>query len=178
MHQPFNTRFHDVQPQAIVLCATPEDVSETISFLAGHGLESATRGGGHCFAGHSSASLKVTATGGVDQPPSVDVYAAPLGTEFSATELLDELVVRAGSDPISASHTHMSFPETRSFWAQLGVAEDGAGEGPQPDVQPSHLVAKSEFFRRPLPTDAIAALVETFSHGRVPGESRELDFMP
>jgi hypothetical protein len=28
--KPFNARFHDVRPQAIVLCATPQDVSETI----------------------------------------------------------------------------------------------------------------------------------------------------
>jgi hypothetical protein len=39
-------------------------------------------------------------------------------------------------------------------------------------------VSKSEFFRRPLPTEAIAALVETFSRERTTGESRELDFMP
>jgi FAD/FMN-containing dehydrogenase len=335
--EPFNARFHEVQPQAIVLCATPDDVAETISFVARHGLYSAARSGGHCFAGHSStrgvvidvtpmrsvtvsggvatvgagarlgvvydalqdhglaipagtcppvgiaglalggglgilgrkhgvtsdllvgaqivladgrilecdehehgdlfwalrgagagnfgvvtsldfrtvpapeatnihaswpysqaaavieawqdwaprgpdelaASLKVTATGDVDQPPSVDVYAALLGTESDATELLDRLVVLAGSDPISASHTHMSFPQTRRFWAELGVAEDGAGEDPQPEVtQPRHLIAKSEFFRRPLPSEAIAALVGTFSQGRVAGESRELDFMP
>ena len=334
---PFNARFHDVRPQAIVRCTTPEDVSETISFLARHDLECAVRSGGHCFAGHSStrgvvidvtpmgavsvsggaatvgagarlgavydalgehglaipagtcpavgiaglalggglgilgrsygatsdhlagaqivladgrilecdenhhddlfwalrgagagnfgvvtafdfrtvpapeatnihatwpysqagvvieawqdwaprapdelaASLKVTATGDVDQPPSVDVYAALLGTESEAAELLDELVVRAGTEPVSASRQHMPFPETRRFWAQIGADDEGVDEGPQPDVtQPGHLFAKSEFFRRPLPNDAIAALVETFSRGRVPGESRELDFMP
>jgi FAD/FMN-containing dehydrogenase len=335
--QAFNARFHHVRPRAIVRCATPEDVSETISFIARHGLESATRNGGHSFAGHSStagvmidvtpmeavsvsadvatvgagarlgvvygaldlyglaipagtcppvgisgltlggglgilgrtygvtsdrlvgaqivladgrilecdenhhddlfwalrgagagnfgvvtalefrtvpapeatnihatwpylqaaaviaawqewaphapdelaASLKLTATGDLDQRPSVDVYAALLGSESDAAELLDELAVRAGTDPISASHRRLSFPETRRFWAQLGAAEEEAGEGPQPDVtQPVHLFAKSEFFRRPLPGNAIAALVGTFSRGRAPGESRELDFMP
>ena len=34
---PFNARFHDVRPQAIVLCATPQDVAETISDLLGSG---------------------------------------------------------------------------------------------------------------------------------------------
>jgi FAD/FMN-containing dehydrogenase len=333
----FNARFHDVQPQAIVLCATPEDVSETISFLTRQGLEIATRSGGHCFAGHSSsrgvvvdvspmgsvtvsgevasvgagarlgavydalqqhglaipagtcppvgiaglalggglgilgrtygvtsdqlaraeivladgrvvecdenhhadlfwalrgagagnfgvvtafdlrtvpapemtnihanwpysqavavidawqewaprgpdelaASLKVTTTGDVDQPPSVDVYAALLGTESAAAELLDEVAVRAGKDPVSASHRHMPFPGTRRFWAQLGGAEGDGGEGPAPEVtQPCHLFAKSEFFGRPLPRDAIAALMEHFGAARLPGESRELDFMP
>jgi FAD/FMN-containing dehydrogenase len=335
--QPFNLRFDDVQPQAVVRCVTPEDVAETVSFLARHGLESATRSGGHSFGGHSStrgvvvdvtpmgavtvsdgvatvgagarlgavydtlqdhglaipagtcppvgiaglalggglgilgrtygvtsdqllraqivladgrilecdenhhddlfwalrgagagnfgvvtsfdfrtvpapsatnvhatwpysqaaavieawqewapdapdelaASLKVTAGGDIEQPPAVDIYAAMLGTESDATGLLDELVARVRTDPISASHAHMSFPETRRFWAQLGVVEPGADDGPQPEVtQPRHLFAKSEFFRRPLPREAIAALLATFSQGRASGESRELDFMP
>lgn len=331
----FNSRFHDVRPEAIVMCATAGDVSETISFITRHGLESAIRSGGHSFAGHSStrgvvldvtpmasvsvsggvatvgagarlgevyealdehgftipggtcpavgiaglalggglgilgrkygvtsdhligaeivladgrilecdknhdrdlfwalrgagagnfgvvtsfifrivpaptatnfhaawpsseavpvieawqrwaprgadelaASLKMTVTGEVDQPPSLDLYGALLlGTESDATELLDELIVMAGSDPIVASAELMSFAETRRFWAQLGVAEDGAGE----IVQPQHpfLFSKSEFFRTPLPTEAIGALVENFSKERSSGESRELDFMP
>jgi Berberine and berberine like len=37
---------------------------------------------------------------------------------------------------------------------------------------------KSEFFRRPLPTEAIAALVASLAEERVPGQSRELDFTP
>jgi FAD/FMN-containing dehydrogenase len=337
VRMPFNARFRDVLPQTIVLCATPEDVSETISFVARHGLENAIRSGGHCFAGHSStrgvvidvtpmrsvsvsggvatvgagarlgelydalqehgvtipggtcppvgvagltlggglgilgrmygvtsdlligaqivlangrivecdenhdedlfwalrgagagnfgvvtslmfrtvpapevtnfhlawpyadavavieawqgwaprgpdelaASLKVGASGDVDQSPSVDVYGALLGTESDAAELLDELAVRVGTEPSSASCKHMSFPETRRFWAQLGAAEEKAGEGSHPElVQRPYLLCKSEFFKRPLPTEAIVGLVETFSQGRTSGESRELDFMP
>jgi FAD/FMN-containing dehydrogenase len=332
--KPFNARFHEVRPQAIVLCATPQDVSETIRFIGGHGLENAMRSGGHCFAGHSStrgvvidvtpmrsvsvsggtatvgagarlgdvyealqehdltipggtcpqvgvagltlggglgilgrkygvtsdhliraqivladgrilecdenhnedlfwalrgagagnfgvvtslafrtvpaqeatnfhvawpyshtaavieawqgwaplgpdelaASLKVTATGNVEEPPSVDVYGAVLGTESDAADLLDELVVRTGSDPTFASRKLMSFLETRRYWANLGAAEDEAGESAH--LQHPHLFSKSEFFRRPVPTEAIAALVENFTQGRASGESRELDFMP
>ena len=44
-----------------------------------------------------AASMKVTAAAEVDRPASVDVYGALLGTESDVTELLDELVVRAGS---------------------------------------------------------------------------------
>jgi hypothetical protein len=77
-----------------------------------------------------AASLKVTAAGELDQPASVDAYGALLGTESDATELLDGLVVRAGSDPVWASAEQMSFSETRRFWAQLSVGEDGDGYGP------------------------------------------------
>jgi len=335
--KPFNARFDDVCPQAVVLCATPQDVSETISFVTRHRLECAMRSGAHCFAGRSAsrgvvidvtpmrsvsvsggvatvgagarlghvydslqehdlaipagtcpsvgaagltlggglgilgrrygvtsdhligaqivladgrvaecddsheedlfwalrgagagtfgvvtslvfravpapaatnfhlawpfaraaavlaawqrwapvgpdelfASLKVTATGGADRPASVDVFGVLLGTESDATELLDALVVRAGSDPISASTEHMSFTETRRFWAELPVAENVDGHGPQaPSTQRLHFVAKSEFFRRPLPSEAGAALMENFGQGRASGESRELDFTP
>jgi FAD/FMN-containing dehydrogenase len=335
--KPFNARFHDVQPLAIVQCATPSDVAEAISFVLRHGLECATRSGGHCFAGRSvcrgvvidvspmdsvsvsgglaavgagvrlgrvyesleehglaipagtcppvgvagltlggglgilgrkygvtsdqltsahivladgrqiecddtreedlfwalrgagagnfgvvtslvfrtvpapnatnfhlvwpfrsaiavieawqgwaplgpdelAASLKVTAAAEVDQPASVDIYGALLGTESDATALLDELVVRAGSDPIRASAEHMSFSQTRQFWADLGDAEDDDGNGAAaPSVQQPYFVAKSEFFNRPLPADATTALMETFLQGRAAGESRELDFMP
>jgi FAD/FMN-containing dehydrogenase len=337
MEPAFNARFQDVLPQAIVQCAAPEDVAETLSFLRRHELDHAIRSGGHCFGGRSStqgvvidvtpmrsvtvsgdvaivgagsrlgdvydalhdhgatipggtcpavgvaglalggglgilgrtygvtadrllgveivladgrilecderhdedlfwalrgagagnfgvvtsflfstvpvpnvtnchltwpytdapkvieawqeraptapdelaASLKVTASGDVDEPPSVDVYAAFLGSEAEAAELLDEMVVRAGSDPTSASVRHMSFPESRQFWAELGAAEGAATDGPsRPPAQRPVLYIKSEFFRRPLPAAAISALLEQFTQGRSPAETRELDFMP
>src|SRR5262245_8588341 len=53
-HLGFNARYHDARPHAIVMCATPDDVAETISFARRHGLHLAARSGGHCFAGHSS----------------------------------------------------------------------------------------------------------------------------
>jgi hypothetical protein len=126
-----------------------------------------------------AASLKVTVAGEVDQPASVDVYGALLGTGSDATGLLDELVVRAGADPVVAWVGQLSFAETRRFWADLPVGEAGAGHRPHPaSAQHPYLVAKSEFFTRPLPAAAAAALVENFVQGRRAGESRELDFMP
>jgi hypothetical protein len=74
-----------------------------------------------------AASLKVTAAGAVDQPASVDVYGALLGTESDAAELLETLVVRAGSDPTSASVKHLSFPDTRRFWANSLSGRTGMG---------------------------------------------------
>ncbi len=52
--KPAISRFHAATPQAIVLCETPEEVSEAISFARRSGIETATRSGGHCFAGRSS----------------------------------------------------------------------------------------------------------------------------
>jgi FAD/FMN-containing dehydrogenase len=335
--KPFNARFHDVRPQAIVVCATPQDVAETISFTRRHRLACATRSGGHCLAGRSVTpgllidvtpmasvsisgglatvgagarlgavyqslqvhglaipagtcppvgvtgltlggglgilgrsygvtsdrllaaqvvladgrvlecdehhqedlfwglrgagagnfevvtsllfrtvpapqvtnfhlvwpsaraaaliqawqrwaplapdelyvSLKLTAADQVDQPASVDVYGALLGSESDATRLLDELVARAGADPTWAWVEQLSFAETRRFWAELPVGKaDGGHAAHGPSAPPPHLVAKSEFFRRPLPSGAVAALVEHFVRGRPAGQFRELDFSP
>jgi FAD/FMN-containing dehydrogenase len=326
--RPAIARFHDVRPQAVVLCATPSDVSETISLARRSGLPAVPRSGGHCFAGHSStrgividvtpmssvtvsegvatvgagarlgdvydaldehdltiaggcgpdvgiagltlggglgilgrthgltsdqligaqvvladgrivecddrhdeelfwalrgagggtfgvvtsfdfrglptpaatcfhlvwpnahaaaiigawqawapaapdelaASLLVTAAADVARPPVVNVFGAMIGAESQAVELLDELVARAGADPTSASFEHMPYREAKRHLAEHGPGED------HPDD--AHPYSKSEFFARPLPGDAIAALVEGFAEGRAPGQSRELDFTP
>jgi FAD/FMN-containing dehydrogenase len=126
-----------------------------------------------------AASLKVTATGDINRAPSVDVYGALLGTGADPAGLLDDLVARAGSDPDSSSRERMSFPETRRFWAELGRAADGDDDDAiaRPS-EPVCLFARTEFFRRALPRDAVAALLDAFTRERRPGQSRELDFMP
>ena len=68
---PFNARFRDVRPSAIVSCASSHDVAEAISFARRHGLELATRAGGHSFAGHSSTRGVL-----VDVPPMRSVTVA------------------------------------------------------------------------------------------------------
>lgn len=55
--RPFNARFHEMEPKAIVSCATSQDIAETISFARRHSLEIAARSGGQSFAGHSSTRV-------------------------------------------------------------------------------------------------------------------------
>jgi FAD binding domain/Berberine and berberine like len=54
VRRPQIPRFHDVRPQAVVLCRTPEDAVEAIAFARRSGIELAVRSGGHDFAGRSS----------------------------------------------------------------------------------------------------------------------------
>jgi FAD binding domain/Berberine and berberine like len=54
VRRPQIPRFHDVRPQAVVLCRTPEDVLEAIAFARRSRIELAVRSGGHDFAGRSS----------------------------------------------------------------------------------------------------------------------------
>ncbi len=334
VRKPAIARFHDVRPQAVVLCGTPADVAETISLARRSGLRTAARSGGHCFAGRSStegividvtpmrsvsvsgglatvgagarlgevydslgehdltipagcgpsvgiagltlggglgilgrkygltcdhllaaqvvladgrvvecddhhdrelfwalrgagggsfgvvtsltfstvpappatsfqlvwphvhaarvidawqawapaapdelaASLLLTAGGDVGQPPVVNLFGAMLGTGSATVELLDELVTTAGADPASASSRQMPFRATKRYLAELGDQMEGTSRDQR--SQPAHAFSKSEFFARPLPIEAIAALVGNLENGRVQGQSRELDFTP
>lgn len=125
-----------------------------------------------------AASLLLRVAGEVEQSPTVDLFGTLLGSEGDATELFEDLVARVGVDPESDFRSEMSFAETRAYWADLGAADqvdENSHRAPPLEVHPYF---KSEFFRQALPTDTIAALVANLAEGRVPGQSRELDFTP
>jgi FAD/FMN-containing dehydrogenase len=54
VRKPPIPRFHEVRPQAVVLCRTPADVAEAIAFARRSGIAVTIRSGGHDFAGRSS----------------------------------------------------------------------------------------------------------------------------
>src|SRR5262245_25952370 len=54
IRKPPIARFHDVRPQAVVLCRTPADVVAAIAFAQRSGIAVTVRSGGHDFAGRSS----------------------------------------------------------------------------------------------------------------------------
>ena len=54
VRRPQIPRFHDVRPQAVVLCRTPADVVEATAFARHSGIQVTVRSGGHDFAGRSS----------------------------------------------------------------------------------------------------------------------------
>jgi FAD/FMN-containing dehydrogenase len=91
---------------------------------------------------------------------AVHVDGAMLAGEAETVARLGELVALAGADPAAAWHAHLPYREVKRTLAQ----EDDA---------PRHRIGKSEFFRRPLPSDAIEALVRNFA-----GPAREVNFLP
>jgi FAD binding domain/Berberine and berberine like len=69
VRRPPISRFHDVRPQAVVLCRTAEDVAEAIAFARRAGIQVTVRSGGHDFAGRSSGHgmvLDLTPMGSVE----------------------------------------------------------------------------------------------------------------
>jgi FAD/FMN-containing dehydrogenase len=117
-----------------------------------------------------AASLLAIASGDAAQLPEVHVFGAMIGTADEARAALDELTGRAGAPPASAALHELPYRQ-----AKRRLAEHAPGEGAPPDA---HAFAKSEFFRRSLPRDAIAALLDHLYAARVASEHRVLDFSP
>jgi FAD/FMN-containing dehydrogenase len=125
------------------------------------------------------ATLRLSAAAGGEQPPLVDLFGTVVGSDGDAADLLDDLVALAGAAPASASTRHLSYRAAKRYLDGIGPADDWRDEPPPPPPPPvGRLFTKSEFFRRPLPAETIAALVENLPRGLVAGEAREVTFTP
>ena len=121
-----------------------------------------------------AASLLLNAPADRDRPLVVTLFGASSATEEETGHLLDELVVRAGAEPVSASLDQRASGAARRY-----LTEHAPGAEPSDAGQAASLAfSKSEFFRRPLPREAITALVDNLATHRVSGQARELDFTP
>jgi FAD/FMN-containing dehydrogenase len=115
-------------------------------------------------AGELAASLLVTAGADPAAPPRVHLFGAMLGTRAEAAELLE-----TRAQPTSAGLHELPYRQAKRRLAEHGPGDEAPGV---------HGFAKSEFFRRPLPAAAIAALLEHLAADRAAGELRVLDFTP
>jgi FAD/FMN-containing dehydrogenase len=100
----------------------------------------------------------------------VHVFGAMLGTRADATLLLDALVALADAKPASVTLRELPYRH-----AKRRLAEHGPGDDASPAA---HSYAKSEFFRRALPRETVAALLEHLAGDRAPRQLRGLDFTP
>ena len=107
--------------------------------------------------GEVNASLKVTAA------DAVHLFGVVLGPEADGVQRLVEFAARVGADPERSSHEHMPYRTAKA--ALVGVGSDE-------EADPGPMFSKSEFFRRPLPRDAISVLLALL------GEGGELNFTP
>jgi hypothetical protein len=121
----------------------------------------------------------LTAAGDRERPPGVEVVGTVLDGQADAAELLGELVDRVAVEPVAASRRHLPHRAAKRYLEGLGSVEDRPEPSdPEQPPPPGHLSTKSEFFRRPLPGETVAALVEHLTQGLAPGQSREVDFLP
>ncbi len=121
-----------------------------------------------------AASLLVNAGGDRDELV-VTLFGAMLGTAGETTAALDGLVGRLGAEPASSLLEQLSHRAAKRFLT--GHAPGADGEDVAQRGEPV-MFAKSEFFRRRMPREAVAALVDAFTAERATGQARELDFTP
>jgi FAD/FMN-containing dehydrogenase len=125
------------------------------------------------------ATLRLTAAGDGGRPLQADLVGAVLGSQADAEKLLDQLVARAGADPAAATRRHLPYQAAKRYLAELGSVDDqGEQAASEQSPQQGHLFTKSEFFRQPLPSESITALVEHLAAGSAGGYSREVTFTP
>jgi FAD/FMN-containing dehydrogenase len=126
-----------------------------------------------------TADLALTATGDPAAEPTVEVYGAVLGTERDASRLLQELVALTGADPREHACRLLSYRDTIRIQAEREGATVQAARPRRAQVaRRGCRFTKSEFFDRPLPTQAIAALVDGLASRRPAGQDRSLEFAP
>ncbi len=125
------------------------------------------------------ADLTLSVTGDLGAGLQAEVCGAMLGSEREACTLLDDLVSRAGSDPSAGSYTEMSFLDTIRYQAGAG-GPDGQPGPPAPGQVAGRgfRFTKSGFFDRPLPGEAVAALVGSLTRQPRPGQDRSVVLAP
>ena len=94
------------------------------------------------------------------------------------SDVIEDLRDRVGAEPAWRWAEVLPFARTRQLWAQLPPPGTPFHDLDTPTESHPWLATRSEFFRRPLPTGTVAAVLEVLTRDRVAGEERELDFMP
>jgi FAD/FMN-containing dehydrogenase len=102
-------------------------------------------------------------------PGRVEVFGAVLAGDGRAAGLLGELIRRVGAEPEAVTRRELSYREAKRDLDQGGSLEHESA---------NRLFTKSEFFRRPLPREAIAELVANLARDLPGVESREIAFLP
>lgn len=123
-----------------------------------------------------SASMVVSASAVSEEPPTVEVFGAMLGAASDALPQVEGLTARLGSDPTTSFLEEMSYEDTIRYWAAR-AGERLEEPRAAPATRSIHAV-RSEYFARPLPTEATVALVDGFTADRTEGQARGLDFSP
>lgn len=111
--------------------------------------------------------------------PMVILFGAVVGAAQRCTGLLDRFVRQVGVEGRRWTVTELTGRMAARHHSFAGMAQPTESPpAPPPGQRPRRRVLRSGFFNRPLSGAAIAELVDRFVAGRVPGQYRELEFVP
>lgn len=94
----FNSRYDGNRPQAVVQCATPDDVSEVMGFVRRYDLPVTARSGGHSYAGYSTGSGIIIDVGPMNAI-QLNGTIATIGAGAKLADVYDYLAARGVSIP-------------------------------------------------------------------------------
>ncbi len=104
LRRPALPSLEDVRPEAIVLCAGPEDVAAALAFARAKRLPLAVRSGGHCFAGRSTSEGVVIDVTPMDSV-SVEGERATIGAGARLGAVYDALDAHGRTIPAGCGPT-------------------------------------------------------------------------
>jgi FAD/FMN-containing dehydrogenase len=127
------------------------------------------------WAPYAPDELAAELTLSVADEPVVAVYGALLGNRRHASDLLEDLVTAVGCDPVSVFCSELSYLDTTRYQAGIDGSAEHAG---QTEAGRGYRFTRSEFFDRPLPGEAITALVNRLTVRHTSWQNRSLVFAP
>src|SRR5258708_25384439 len=123
-----------------------------------------------------AASLDLRASDDPIEAPSCQVFGMNLGTRSDTLEVLETFTARLKTSPTSTLVKEMTYQQALRHWA------DRAGrrlEAPRAsNTKRRYEAIKSEFFARPLPPEAVVALIDNLTKEKEPASFPELTFPP
>lgn len=125
-----------------------------------------------------AASLLLNVAAEPGRPPSVSLFGAMSGAWAETENLLDEFVTHLPAKPDSLALVELPYRAAKQWLVEHAPGVEGEATEAGDQSGPPFLYAKSDFFRRPLPRPAIAALVDHLLEEEVRGQVRELDLTP
>jgi FAD/FMN-containing dehydrogenase len=122
---------------------------------------------------HAPDTLNAELVLAAGRDPNTTALAVVFGLSAHTEPDLTPFLRRVGVAPLRSRQSARA-PTDHSY---AGVAFDPPPL-PPPGTPAGTRVVRSEYFDSPLPPEAIGALVDNLRHARVPGQYREIEFIP
>jgi FAD/FMN-containing dehydrogenase len=113
-----------------------------------------------------------------DSLAALFLFGVVVGPAARAEEFIADLAREVGDPGRSRGVRELSAPEAARESSYAGMPTPAEPHVLAPGQRPERRVTRSGFFDRPLPTEAIEELVRSFVADRVPGQYREVEFVP
>jgi hypothetical protein len=128
--------------------------------------------------GWVNAELGFVAGPDPESIPLAIAFGAIMASPKTAAATIAELELAVGIRGRRLAYTELSETDSARHFSYMGVTVQAALPAPPIWQTPGLRVLKSEYFDSPLPRHTIGQLVDNLIASRLPGQHRELEFVP